>query len=107
MRPHKKISLIAYSFSFVLALLPALGNALDLTIEPRVQAGIMDYEFEQKASTTPGGAIDQGFKLVSSMPLGVNGYNYDFDNKGGEKESYQTDLSERVLRFSGGLSYQF
>jgi hypothetical protein len=72
MRPHKKISLIAYSFSFVLALLPALGNALDLTIEPRVQAGIMDYEFEQKASTTPGGAIDQGFKLVSSMPfLGV------------------------------------
>jgi len=26
-------------------LMPAIGNALDLTLEPRIQAGVMDYEF--------------------------------------------------------------
>jgi len=35
--------------------------------------------------------------------LGVNGYSYNFD----AKEKDVADLSESVLRFSGGLSYQF
>ena len=54
-------------------LVPAIGNALDLTIEPRIQTGIMDYEFEQKSAvdaTDPEITVtDHGFKIVSAMPF--------------------------------------
>lgn len=59
---------IVYLILFGAALLPAAGSALDLTIEPRFQVGVMDYEFEQKLATLEG-QKDHGFKLVSSMPF--------------------------------------
>lgn len=56
-----------------LVLMPAIGNALDFTIEPRIQAGIMDYEFEQKSAvdtTDPDvTTTNHGFKIVSVMPF--------------------------------------
>lgn len=33
------------------ALFPAIGHALDLTFEPRLQAGVIDYEVERKETT--------------------------------------------------------
>ena len=52
---------------------PAIGSALDLTLEPRFQAGVMDYKFEQKAITIDtaevGLATDHGYNIVSVMPF--------------------------------------
>lgn len=52
--------------------LPAVGSALDLTLEPRIQAGVMDYEFEQKAIAGDAEGVrftDHGYKIVSAMPF--------------------------------------
>ena len=65
--------LIIYSVLLGFVLLPALGNALDLSLEPRFQAGIMDYQFEQKSVTTINDAgessTDHGFKIISDLPF--------------------------------------
>jgi hypothetical protein len=64
---------IVYSILFSIALLPAVSNALDITYEPRLQAGIIDYTFEQKsvvdASNKEFEVRDHGFKLVTTMPF--------------------------------------
>ena len=65
--------LFVHSILLCFTLLPVVGNALDLAIEPRFQAGVMDYQFEQKPVefTTPatGKSIDHGFKIVSVLPF--------------------------------------
>jgi len=60
-----------YPLILSLIIVPSVGYTLDLTIEPRVQAGIMDYQFEQKPAALGGSSKskDHGFKLVSSMPF--------------------------------------
>jgi hypothetical protein len=65
-------SLSVNSILLGLFLLPAVGRALDLTIEPRLQTGIIDYQFEQKPVSvsnekTGKFAKDHGFKLVSAL----------------------------------------
>lgn len=97
---------IAYLLFFGCALLPGFAYALDFSFEPRVQAGVLDYAFEQKpievfvegqsisvtatdgtevtippgetytdsnGSTITNGPsytyVDDGFKLISLMPL--------------------------------------
>ena len=65
-------SLSVNSILLGLFLLPAVGSALDLTIEPRLQAGVIDYEFEQKPISisderTGEFANDHGFKLISAL----------------------------------------
>jgi len=67
----KKYSLnhfVAYLILLGVVLFPTAGSALELTLEPRFQAGVMDYQFEQKSATLEG-QKDHGFKLVSSMPF--------------------------------------
>ena len=67
MKKHCLINLNGYLILFGIALFPVAGSALDLAIEPRVQTGLMDYQFEQKTATRAGGDIDHGFKLLSNM----------------------------------------
>jgi len=72
MKKHSFNQLIVYLILFGVALLPAIGSALDLMIEPRFQAGIMDYEFEQKPISINYGEFtdtDHGFKIVGVMPF--------------------------------------
>jgi len=65
--------LIVYPILFGALILPAVSNALDLTLEPRFQAGVMDYAFEQKsrqyANAAGNSTTNKGFKLVSVMPF--------------------------------------
>jgi len=65
--------LFVHSILLCFTLLPAIGNALDLTLEPRIQAGVMDYQFEQKSAvdtTDPELKVnDHGFKIVTVMPF--------------------------------------
>ncbi len=64
--------LIAYSILSGFVLFPTVSNALDLTLEPRFQAGVMDYKFEQKPISitdeeTGDTVKDHGFKLVDAL----------------------------------------
>ena len=65
--------LFVHSILLCVTLSPVVGNALDLTIEPRIQAGVMDYQFEQKpvefTTAATGKSIDHGFKVVSVLPF--------------------------------------
>jgi len=65
--------LIVSSILFGIALLPVTSNALDFTLEPRLQAGVMDYAFEQKPASYKnaggGSTTNKGLKLVSIMPF--------------------------------------
>jgi hypothetical protein len=72
MKKHCLINLNGYLILFGIALFPVAGSALDLAIEPRVQTGLMDYQFEQKTATRADGDRndgdkDHGFKLLSNM----------------------------------------
>jgi len=60
------------SILFLFIFLPINGNALDFTIEPRLQTGVIDYQLEQKSVSvinerTGEFATDHGFKLVSPL----------------------------------------
>ncbi len=66
--------------SSLIALLPVIGNALDLTFVPRIQAGVMDYEFQKHPVDYPATVLNEGeesaspdsesgYKLTSTMPL--------------------------------------
>ena len=48
-----------------------------------------------------------GIGEKTGYSFGVNGYSYDFENKSSDEGKFLADLSESVLRFSAGLSYQF
>ena len=61
--------LYGYLILLGVALFPVVGFALDLVIEPRVQAGLIDYKFEQKSATRSDGDKDHGFKLLGEMPF--------------------------------------
>jgi len=72
MERRKINSLFVNSILLGLLLLPAVSNALDLSIEPRLQTGVIDYQFEQKPVSvsnerTGEFAKDHGFKLVSAL----------------------------------------
>jgi len=67
MKKHCLIKLDGYLILFGIALFPVAGSALDLVIEPRVQAGLMNYQFEQKTVTKANGDKDHGFELLSNM----------------------------------------
>lgn len=73
MEKYNLYRLIVCSILFGIALLPAVSNALDLTLVPRFQAGVMDYAFEQKPASYNNGAggvtTNNGLKLVSVMPF--------------------------------------
>ncbi len=65
--------LISQSILLGFFLLPTNGNALDLTVEPRLQTGIMNYEFEQKSGVDTSDPevtlTNRGFKIVTAMPF--------------------------------------
>jgi len=77
MRKYSINRLVAYLVLLGIAPLPSVGNALDLTIVPRFQAGVTDYEFEQKPYKYPNAngrlTTNKGFKLVSIMPFAGGG----------------------------------
>jgi len=55
--------LILFVLSFGLAFAPVFSHALDFSIEPRVQTGIMDYVFEQKSLEI---SIDKSLTVTDS-----------------------------------------
>ena len=67
----KKCSLnpfVVFLILFAVVLCPSVASALDFTLKPRFQVGVMDYEFEQKPESSEE-VGDRGFKLVDSMPF--------------------------------------
>jgi hypothetical protein len=82
---RRKINrLFVHSMLLGFSLLPAIGNAFDLTFEPRLEAGIMDYAFELEPVSYPNGGggttTENGFKLVSPMSFVTSGVTL-FSNK--------------------------
>jgi hypothetical protein len=66
--------------SSLIALLPVTGSALDLTYVPRIQVGVMDYEFQKHPVDYPSRVLNEGeesaspssesgYKLTGAMPL--------------------------------------
>ena len=72
----KTDGLYGYLILLGVAFFPVVGFALDLVIEPRVQAGLIDYKFEQKSATRSDGDKDYGFKLI-----GEEIYNHSFSDR--------------------------
>jgi len=70
--------LLVTSLLLGIALFPGIGHTLDLTFEPRLQAGVIDYKFERKGGTTTtttaatGDTItvkDSGQTSIDTMPF--------------------------------------
>ena len=73
MKHYNAYSLVTPAVLLFLVLAPTMGYALDLTVEPRIQTGIMDYQYERKALTRDiegvGLSTDHGYKIVDTMPF--------------------------------------
>ena len=94
--------------------MPLVSNALDLTFVPRVQTGVMSYEFEKKPVVfLPGTSSSfkvSSYKLSSPMPF-VNGgvtafLNSFFIDVYLQKAFSGSDRATYTQEFSGDLPYE-
>lgn len=70
---RQQYHLLLTSFLLAIASLPGIGHALNLTFEPRFQAGVIDYKYERKGGTRTTDDsityIDNGDITIDTMPF--------------------------------------